>query len=235
MKSVSQAIRGLTYDGFIPNGLTILSGASGTGKTIFSQQLAYETMLDGGKVLWITTEELPSTLRTSMSKFGWNTERYESAGKLQILDAVSPARLGMSENVGSGVLGLDPTGMLIVVSEQLRQENPTDQSKFLIIIDSISRLLLSCETKPVIDFVACLNSRLENYRVKGLATIAEGAHDEMILNALTFSSTGTIRFRINEENDERNRQLRIETLRGRRHDDKWKNYKITNSGLDLEI
>ena len=235
MRSVSQAINRLTYNDTIPNGLTLLCGASGVGKTIFAQQFAYETLLENGRVLWITTEELPSTLRSSMSDFGWNCDRYEKEGKLQVFDAVSPARLGISENIGRGVLGLDPTGMLIVVSEQLRQETPGEKSSFLIIIDSISRLLLSCEAKPVIDFVACLSSRLENYRVKGLATVSEGAHDEKILNALTFSSTGTIRFRINETVGARNRQFRIETLRGKKHEDKWKDYRITNTGLDMEV
>ncbi len=229
------ALSALTYNESIPNGLTLLSGASGAGKTIFAQQFAYETLLDNGRVLWITTEELPSTLRNNMSRFGWRCEEFEREGKLQIFDAVSPARLGISENIGRGVLGLDPTGMLIVVSEQLRQENQPEDSEFLIIIDSISRLLLSGEAKPVIDFVACLSSRLENYRVKGLATVSEGAHDEKILNALTFSATGTIRFRINEDAEARKRQFRIETLRSKRHIDKWKNYEITNTGLDVDV
>ncbi|MGI0090210.1 MAG: RAD55 family ATPase [Nitrososphaerales archaeon] len=220
----------------MPNGLAVLSGASGTGKTIFAEQYAYETLQNGGRVLWITTEELPSTLRTSMARFGWRTDRYEKEGKFQIFDAVSPARLGLSENIGKGVMGLDPTGMLIVISEQLRRtDTSVDLDKYLIVLDSISRLLLSCDTKSVVDFISCLSSRLENFRTRGIATISEGAHDEKILNALTFSSTGAIRFRIMEEDEQRTRQLRIETLKGRRHDDSWKSYAITNTGLDVEI
>ena len=53
-----------------------------------------------------------------MLRFGWQIDRYEAEGKFQFIDAVSPARLGLSENIGGGVLGLDPTGMLIVVSER---------------------------------------------------------------------------------------------------------------------
>jgi KaiC/GvpD/RAD55 family RecA-like ATPase len=220
----------------LPFGLTVLSGTSGCGKTIFALQYAYETLQDGGVVLWITTEELPQTLRASMVRFGWQIDRFEADGKLQFVDAVSPARLGMSENIGSGVLGLDPTGMLIVVSERLkRRVLARDLGKFLIVVDSVSRLLLSCETKSVVDFISCLSSRLENFETRGIATVSEGAHDEKVLNALTFSSTGTFRFRIVESEELRSRQLRIETLKGRRHDDRWKNYLITNSGLDIEV
>ncbi|MGA2874655.1 MAG: RAD55 family ATPase [Nitrososphaerales archaeon] len=220
----------------MPFGLAILSGASGSGKTIFAQQYAYEVLQDNGRVLWITTEELPQTIRASMLRFGWQIDRYESEGKFQFVDAVSPARLGLSENIGGGVLGLDPTGMLIVVSEQLKQMvSSQDLGKFLVVLDSVSRLLLSCETKSVIDFISCLSSRLENYKTRGIATVSEGAHDEKILNALTFSSIGTFRFRILESGEQRSRQLRIETLKGRRHDDKWKNYTITNTGLDIEV
>jgi len=218
----------------LPNGLTILSGASGSGKTIFASQYAYETLASGGRVLWITTEELPSTLRTGMSHFGWTTEAYEARESFRIMDAVSAARLGLSENMGRGVLGLDPTGMLIVITEQLRNFDSQNE-KLLIIVDSISRLLLSCEPKSVIDFVSCLSSRLENYRALGLATIADGAHDERTLNSIIFSSSGTLRFRLNESDDERSRQFRIETMRGRKHDGKWKNYGISDRGFEIEV
>jgi circadian clock protein KaiC len=211
----------------------LLSGTTGSGKTIFAAQYSQEVILNGGKVLWITTEELPQTLRGRMSRFGWNFEKSESDGRLQIVDAVSPARLGFSENMGHGVLGLDPTGMLIVITDQLRKlESPGP--RFLIVVDSISRLLLSCDTKSVIDFVSCLSSRLENYGTQGMATVAEGAHDDRILNSLIFSCSGTFRFRLKDEDMVRTRQFRIETLRGRKHDDRWKNYKITDSGLDIE-
>ncbi len=236
MKNINQAINELIFKETMPYGLTVLSGASGSGKTIFAQQYAYETLQDSGRVLWITTEELPKTIRASMLRFGWQIARYETEGKFQFIDAVSPARLGLSENIGGGVLGLDPTGMLIVVSEQLKQNVSSNNSgKFLIVLDSVSRLLLTCETKSVIDFISCLSSRMENFQTRGIATVSEGAHDEKVLHALTFSSTGTFRFRILDGDEQRSRQFRIETLKGRRHDDRWKNYMITNTGLDIEV
>lgn len=231
MKSVTDALGDLTFKESLPSGLTMLSGTSGCGKTVFAAQLAHEFLSAGGKVLWITTEELPSTLKSEMKNFGWNVEKYESDSKLTILDAVSPARLGFSQGVGSGTVGLDPTGMLIVISDQLRANE--GKSKLLVIIDSISRLLLTCDLRAVVDFVSCISSRMENYKVTGLATISEGAHDEKTLNALIFSSTGTIRFRMREQNDKRLKQLRIETLRGRKHIDDWKDFSITDSGFNV--
>lgn len=236
VKSITKAISELTFKDPFPEGLTILAGSNGSGKTIFSQQYAYEMLQNNHRVLWITTEELPSTIRTNMTRFGWNVARYESEEKFKIIDAVSPARLGLSENIDRGVLGLDPTGMLIFLSEQLRRNVATRESgKLFFIIDSISRLLLTSDTKSVIDFVSCLSSRLENSATTGIATVTQDAHDDRILNALTFSSVGTLRFRISETNGERFRQFRIETLRGRNYDDHWKNYRITNTGLDIEI
>lgn len=236
MKNVSEAISALTYKEMLPYGLELLSGESGTGKTIMAQQYAYENLLDNGTVLWITTEELPKTLRTRMAKFGWNTDRFESEGRFKIVDVVSSSRLGINENLGSGVLGLDPTGILINVTEELKRVvSSRITEKFVLVMDSVSRLLLTCETKAVIDFVSCLSSRLENYHTRGILTVTDGAHDVRTLNALTFSTTGTIRFRIREEGEHRLHQFRIETLRGRHHDDSWKNYTITNTGLDIEV
>jgi KaiC/GvpD/RAD55 family RecA-like ATPase len=237
VKSTVKAIQELTGNKALSNGLTILSGTHGSGKTIFSQQYAYEILQSGGKVLWITTEELPSTLREGMKNFGWDLGRFETEKKFVIYDSVSPARLGLSENIGHGMLGLDPTGMLIVITEQLRNTE-TDiigPDGFLLVLDSVSRLLLACDPKAVIDFVSCLNSRMENARVRGFATVSEEVHEEKLLNSLIFSSSGTIRFRVREDNDRRMRQFRVETMRGRAHDDTWKDYEITNSGLDISI
>ena len=234
MNHITLTLNRLLNNDSMPNGLTMLSGPSGTGKTIFAAQYAYETAVNNGRALWITTEELPSSLRSTMSRFGWNVGQLESEEKFRIVDAVSSSRLGLSENMVHGVLGLDPTGMLIVITEQLRRGD-NGQDKFLIVIDSISRLLLSCDTKSVIDFVSCLSSRLENYRAVGIATLAEGAHDEKILNSVIFSSNGTFRFRTSETGQERLKQFRIETMRGRKHDDAWKNYRISDAGMDIEI
>ena len=218
----------------MPNGLALLSGASGSGKTIFAAQFTQERLLSGGKALWITTEELPLTLKRRMARFGWDFEKAESERKLQIIDAVSPARLGISESLGRGVLGLDPTGMLILITDQLKKMEGSKE-RFLIVVDSISRLLLTCDPKSVIDFVSCLNSRLENYKMQGMITLAEGAHDEKTLNSLIFSCNGTFRFKLKDEDQLRTREFRIETLRGRKHDDRWKSYKITDFGLDIDI
>jgi KaiC/GvpD/RAD55 family RecA-like ATPase len=218
----------------LPDGLTVLSGASGCGKTIFAAQYAYETVLNKGRVLWITTEELPSALRSGMTQFGWKIDGFEAEDRFRLVDAVSAARLGLSENMGRGVLGLDPTCMLIVITDQLRRLGDSENERLLIIVDSISRLLLSCETKSVIDFVSCLSSRLENYRAVGIATLAEGAHDEKILNSVIFSSTSTFRFRANETGDDRERQFRIETMRGQKHDGGWKKYRISDQGMEID-
>ncbi len=223
----------MTFKESLPFGITLLSGSNGCGKTSFCEQYAYESLQSGGKVIWITTEELPSTLREGCKKFGWNTDKFENEQKIIFYDAVSPSRLGLSENMGRGMLGLDPTGILIAISEQIRNETDTDH--LLLVLDSISRLLLSCDQKAVIDFLSCLNSRMENVRVRGFATVSEDVHEERLLNSLIFSTSGTIRFRINEADNSRVRQLRIEKLRGRRHEEDWKNYAITSSGLDLEI
>lgn len=231
MKSLLKSLGELTFGEALPDGITLLSGPNGCGKTAFCEQYAYETLQNEGKVAWITTEELPASIRNSLKKFGWNTDVFESEQLLTFYDAVSPSRLGLSENAGRGMLGLDPTGILIAISEQIRSE--TKPENFLLVIDSISRLLLSCDQKAVIDFLSCLNSRMENARVRGFATVSEDVHEERLLNSLIFSTAGTIRFRMKEVNESRQRQLRVEILRGRKHDDSWKNYVITSTGLDI--
>jgi KaiC/GvpD/RAD55 family RecA-like ATPase len=232
VKGLLSALSALTFGEALPDGIVLLSGANGCGKTAFCEQYSYEMLQNGGKVIWITTEELPSSLRSNFKKFGWDTDHFESDQRLSFYDAVSPSRLGLSENPGRGMLGLDPTGILISISEQIRSEK--DPGNFTLVIDSISRLLLSCEQRAVIDFLSCLNSRMENARVRGFATVSEDVHEERLLNSLIFSTSGTIRFRMKEINEARQRQLRVEIMRGRKHDDSWKNYVITGSGIEIQ-
>jgi KaiC/GvpD/RAD55 family RecA-like ATPase len=234
VKSTIKTIEELTFKEPLPSGMIMITGVTGSGATTFCQQYSYETLVGGGKVLWITTEELPSSLRSNMKSFGWNVDRYEAEDRLQILDAVSPARLGFTQNVGHGMLELDPTGMLIVITDRLRNIQPADHGKFLLVINSISRLLLSCDPRAVIDFVSCLNSRMENFRLRGFATLVEDAHESKLISSLIFSSSGAIKFRIREEGGIRSRQFRVESLRGGRHDDNWKSYVITGSGIGIE-
>jgi KaiC/GvpD/RAD55 family RecA-like ATPase len=93
MNKIQTGISGLDdlIDGGIPEGsTTLLSGRSGSGKTIFGIQYLYHgaSQMDEPGIL-VTLESRPNDLRVIASQFGWDLKELESAGKLVILDAAS--------------------------------------------------------------------------------------------------------------------------------------------------
>ncbi|MHA2423913.1 MAG: ATPase domain-containing protein [Candidatus Thorarchaeota archaeon] len=93
MNKLQTGIAGLDdlIGGGIPEGsTTLLSGRSGSGKTIFGIQYLYHgaSQLDEPGIL-VTLEARPNDLRAEAQQFGWDLKELETAGKLVILDAAS--------------------------------------------------------------------------------------------------------------------------------------------------
>lgn len=93
-------IKGLDelLEGGIPRGRTILlTGGSGTGKTIFGMQFVYNGALMGEPGVYLTMEEKPKNLRKEMLEFGMDIAKLEAEKKLVIIDA-SLVRLGLESD-----------------------------------------------------------------------------------------------------------------------------------------
>jgi len=69
----------------IPKGAAVLvEGGPGSGKTIFSLQLAYNAAKSGLKALYMSFEEPEDRLRQHMIHFGWDPAKLEKEGFLMI-------------------------------------------------------------------------------------------------------------------------------------------------------
>jgi KaiC/GvpD/RAD55 family RecA-like ATPase len=222
----------LDGDGFSP-GLVLLVGPTGVGKTTFMKHLSYEKLKQGHTILWLTTEELPSTLQRSFQDFGWKINGFVETKKLRFIDAVSTRRFGTPEAIDRNVYYLDPTSLLVSVSDFLWKATSQD-SKVLVVFDSISRIVTANRAKVAIELVASLNTRIESMGGLGFATVDEGVHSARVLNALKFSSTGVIEMRYIEGNKGLERKMRILRIRGMGHETKWVDFSITNaSGFEM--
>ncbi len=73
--------------GLIPRRPYIISGASGTGKTILAMHFIVEGLKNGEPCMLISLDEPPSEIKSNMAAFGWNLDR------LKILDATPDIRM----------------------------------------------------------------------------------------------------------------------------------------------
>lgn len=88
----------LIEGGFIKGSTILVSGAAGTGKTIFCAQFLMEGLKNGETCMFITLEEKPEDIKGDVKRFGWELEKYIEDRKLflefqdpfQITDITSP-------------------------------------------------------------------------------------------------------------------------------------------------
>src|SRR5690349_12716462 len=75
--------------GGLPKGRsTLISGSSGSGKTIFAAQFLYEgiTQFDESGV-FVTFEENVNDLKSNVNSFGWDISQLEKNNKWRFIDA----------------------------------------------------------------------------------------------------------------------------------------------------
>ncbi len=78
----------ISYGGLPRGRTTLVSGTSGTGKTLFAIQFLYNGIVQFDEhAVFVTFEESPSDIIQNAMSFGWHLQTLIDAGKLFILDA----------------------------------------------------------------------------------------------------------------------------------------------------
>jgi len=78
----------LTYGGLSANRSTLISGSSGSGKTIFAVQFLARGITELGEHgVFVTFEESPDDIRRNVASFGWDLAAWEEEGKWAFVDA----------------------------------------------------------------------------------------------------------------------------------------------------
>ncbi|SES78341.1 RecA-superfamily ATPase, KaiC/GvpD/RAD55 family [Methanococcoides vulcani] len=140
---VSTGIRGLDEmlrGGFFKGTANVVSGKSGTGKTIFGTQFLLEGIEKGETVMCIiTSEESKSLVREMQSSFGWDLDSMVTEGKLVFVDITDPSlRLQKSVEIA-------PTE-LIKSFKKLVESKIEETKPDRVFIDSIEAMFLAIES-----------------------------------------------------------------------------------------
>jgi len=120
MKRVKTGITGLDdlLEGGFPEKRSILvSGACGTGKTIFSMQYIYNGAVKYNEPgVYVTLDERPELIREDVTRFGWDLRKLEEKKLITIIDG-SVARIGMpsEEEFSLPMTGFDLDKLLLEI------------------------------------------------------------------------------------------------------------------------
>lgn len=88
MRRLESGITGLDQilsGGFVSGSMTLLSGGTGTGKTIMGLQFLWHGLQKGEPCVFVTFEESPEDIKEDALVFGWNFDAYERKGMCKIM------------------------------------------------------------------------------------------------------------------------------------------------------
>ena len=148
----------LTHGGLLRGSSTLLSGPTGTGKTLLATQFAAQGAASGERALVIAYEETPEQVRTNGRALGHDFEAYEEQG---LLDVVS---------LYPEVASLDDH--LVEIRSLVERLQPTR-----LVIDSLSSLERIGSAYAYREFIISITSFI---KTQGLASVMTAASAQLV-------------------------------------------------------
>ncbi|RUQ72222.1 circadian clock protein KaiC [Azospirillum doebereinerae] len=199
--------------GFYRGSSVLVTGGSGTGKTIFGAQFASATCRRGERCLLFTFEESPSQLIRNVRSVGLDLRPHLDAGLLRI-ESARPSLFGFEMHLARMV-------------RDVRRFRPT-----AVVIDPISAF-----HGPSSEIQAALLRLIDILKEDGITALFTGLTasgpmtdaDHMVSSLMD----AWISLRCIEETGERNRGLYVLKARGMGHSNQIREYRLTGQGVVL--
>jgi KaiC/GvpD/RAD55 family RecA-like ATPase len=143
LKRVNTGIYG--YDemlngGFFKQTVNVISGESGTGKTVLGSQFIYQAAQNGEKALCIMTTESANSLKKEMySSFKWDFWELEQKGMVSFIDIADP-ELRLQKTIDMAPMELIKSFKKLI-THKIEEYQPDR-----IFIDAVEALLLAIES-----------------------------------------------------------------------------------------
>jgi circadian clock protein KaiC len=205
---------------------TLVSGTSGTGKTLFAVQFLYNgiTYFDEPGI-FVTFEESPTDIIKNASSFGWDLQQFIDEGKLFILDA-SP------DPEGQDIVGnFDLSALIERIQYAIRKYKAKRVS-----IDSVTAVFQQYEAAGVVRReIFRLVARLKQVGATTIMTTEREAEYGPVarFGVEEFVSDNVVIFRNVLEGERRRRTAEILKLRGTTHMKGEYPFTITNNGISI--
>ncbi|MEM1685555.1 MAG: KaiC domain-containing protein [Acidilobaceae archaeon] len=207
--------------GGIPRGFFVaITGEPGTGKTIFSIHFAWRGVLDGDKVIYVTTEESRDSIVRQAQMFNMDFASAIDKGKMIVIDALLKTR--------GDEWSIEDLDIEKLVEKVIEAKKKLGYGRARLVIDSISAFWLD---KPAM-------ARKYSYMVKRLlykwdfTTLLVSQYAITTAEAFGFGvehiADGIIRFRRAIRNGVLKRYILVEKMRQTPHDMRMYEIEIIN-------
>jgi circadian clock protein KaiC len=197
------ALDALLDGGFIKGRSYLLTGDTGTGKTIACLQFLVSVLAREEKAIYVTVDERPADILASAASFSWDLQPHIQGKSLVILDAAS----------GSATeKGIDPQKMVADLSSYAKSLGAS-----VLIIDPITPLLMP--TNPAIPVQVHARSLIQliqgHLNTTNLFTShdARGREPHAVVGTEQFLATGVLGLKATGTNGRPERTLNIKKMR----------------------
>jgi len=188
--------------------VTLVTGAPGSGKTIFASQFLAEGIARGENVAFVTFEEAPTDICQNVASMGWDIPAWVNQRRWAFVDA-SPQAADEVAVIGTFDLG----GLMARIEHAVRRVNATRVS-----MDSISSILGRFADHANLRHE--LHRLLSGIRELGVTAVltAERAEDVAVFEAVAeFVADNVVILRNALEDEKRRRTIEILKFRGAPH------------------
>lgn len=218
-RRVGSAIGGITEmlgGGLMEGSVALISGGTGSGKTLTALGFAAEASCRGDRTLFVSFEESPSNIVRNAGLFGWDGQQKLEDGLLDIMH-VSPSELD-----------LDRHAVLI-------QKRAEELGAKLVVIDSVTAFEAAVE--DVSKLHAYLWGIADHFKRTGVTLVITMERHSFFEpgNALerhiSYVADTVIVLRLVEENSDVRRLVNVLKSRGTQHDSSIRELKIEPSGI----
>ncbi len=155
LKTGVEGLDELIEGGLVRGDIHLLAGGPGTGKTVLAANVAYNAANAGENVVYATFEESAEYFKRNIGLMGLNFTPLEKEGRVNLVDLEALKGQQLETNMST----------LIQATK--------DSKGTLLVIDSVTALLLACETQ--FEMRTFMKSVYNSLKSQGITTILTGS------------------------------------------------------------
>ncbi len=212
----------------LPQGIWLMVGPPGGGKSTYCKQFIYEGLRAGQDAIWVSTEESPSLMIEGLRSLDPPLRETDLHKHLRIVDCYS-WRAGEKSETPFAVSNPSNLNDTNIVIESARK----GLTNFRYVLDSISSLALSAGGGAMQKFLQISIARLRSANASGICVAELGAHEELFMNYLRFAFDGIMEMEYQEDGDAMRRTFRIFSMRGVGHTSNRHEFTLDEKGISF--
>ena len=197
-----------------PGTSTLIVGPPGSGKTILSQQLLYNTLKRGESAICVASKSQINVITSQKKLFTWGIGPYLKKNQFTTVEIGDVA---------------DPTELNISLAQAIRKSK---QPLSLVVMDSLTLLMVGMEHRKIMKFTEALNRRLQDTDVNLILLTTPTKETEDFITKIKSLVSVVIEIKLEERGTIR-RYMRIFKFLEKRHSTQWYPFEITNSGIQF--